>query len=436
MSHIPAALVLADGRVFPGRSFGAPPHSIERLINHLFDGSASLMLNHFGEVVFNTAMSGYPEVLTDPSYTGQIVAMTYPHIGNYGVDVRWGEVGPATDGEREIQPAGMIVHDLYQGPVPAGRVSLDEYLKEGKIPGVAGLDTRALTIYLREHGAQTACICRVPEGNDTEREELYRQLTEALSRFPSMEGRGLIEVVGSRVSTVVEDAAWCKPAVPLDEPRGATKPVVRGGSSRVVLYDCGAKGNIVRELIHAGCEVTVVPSRSSAQEILSLQPDAVMVTNGPGDPAVLTVQIDTVKGLIGRVPLLGICLGHQLIAEALGARTYKMPFGHHGLNHPVRDERTGRVFVTSQNHGFAVEESSLPDGVEVWFRNANDQTIEGIRDDTRTIRTAQFHPESAPGPTDSRWIFAAFLEGVSSTRARKKRGAKRSATTSRKTEER
>lgn len=396
------ALVLADGREFPGRSCGAPPLTASELADRIRRSKGALLRN-VGEVVFNTAMAGYAEVLTDPSYTGQIVAMTYPHIGNYGVSEEWSERGPA-GGQRGSAPnsprgassaqtvsvAGFVVRELYDGPVPDGRERLRAYLSRHGVPGITDIDTRALTLHLRRGGTQNGVIVQAPS---TDRE---RSVAAGIAaHFPPMEGRGLLAEVGTHDPVVLSP--------PGDVPPGP----------HLALYDCGAKANIVRELHALGCTITIVPSTATAEEILATGAEAVLLSNGPGDPAVLEHQVAQARSLIGRTHLLGICLGHQILAEAAGAKTGKMKFGHHGVNHPVRDEFGGRVFVTSQNHGFAVEESTLPDGMNVWFRNANDGTIEGLRDESRGIRTTQFHPESAPGPGDSRWIFAAFLEGVS-----------------------
>lgn len=390
---ITALLVLDDASVFPGRAWGAPALTIDDL------NPAQTPAKGVGEVVFNTAMSGYHEVLTDPSYTGQLVVMTYPHIGNYGTDPAWSEVGPEDGPDRSgIKAAGFAVRSLYEGPVPDGRTSLDDLLQTHTTPGITDIDTRALTLHLRDHGSRRGIIVQAPPGLQRwqpnaglEQDDLQR-VVSYLQTFPDMVGRNLVGEVGAAQPSVVNP----------------------GGSPHIVLLDCGTKANIVRELVDLGCKVTVFPSGATERQIRDAAPDALLVSNGPGDPAVLAEQIATVKSCIGAMPVFGICLGHQLIAEALGARTFKMKFGHHGANHPVRDEETGRVFVTSQNHGFSVDESTMPAGTKVWFRNANDRTIEGIRLDRLGVASAQFHPESAPGPYDSRWIFARFLELIDS----------------------
>jgi carbamoyl-phosphate synthase small subunit len=378
-------LILDDGSMYPGYGFGAEPLAVDELI----PGSSDL--RSAGEVVFNTAMSGYHEVLTDPSYSGQLIVMTYPHIGNYGADPAWSEIGPDGEGGRSVKAAGFILRSLYEGPVPAGRISLHELLVNGDIPGISGIDTRRLTLHLRDTGSKTGCIVRKPDFDGTElATEDCAKVQEYLAAFPPMVGRNLVTGVGSQ--HVIE--------------------LNPDGAPHIALLDCGSKANIIRELSARGCRITVVPSTTEPSAILALGADAVLASNGPGDPAVLESQTAGLQSLIGKTPLFGICLGHQLISQAIGAKTEKMKFGHHGVNHPVRDERTGRVFVTSQNHGFTVDESSLPHGTSVWFRNANDLTIEGIADDERSIYTAQFHPESAPGPHDSSWIFDAFLDSI------------------------
>lgn len=376
-------LVLKDGSSYRGRGFGFR----SPLVSELEPGTFGF--KNAGEVVFNTAMAGYHEVLTDPSYTGQLVAMTYPHVGNYGALAEWSEIGPEGDGRPGVKPAGFVLRGLYRGPVPEDRMTLDAFLRENETPGITDVDTRHLTLRLRDEGSVSGVICRSPRGEvlDLNEDELA-QARAYLEAFPEMVGRNLIGDVGTR--EVVE--------------------INPTGAPHVALLDCGSKANIIRELTKRSCRITLFPSTSSAEEVLSAKPDGVMVSNGPGDPAVLGEQIESIRALIGKTAVTGICLGHQLISEALGAKTYKMKFGHHGVNHPVRDEFTRRVFVTSQNHGFAVEEDSLPDDAEVWFRNANDGSIEGINADGRRVRSAQFHPESAPGPNDSRWIFDSFLE--------------------------
>ena len=387
-------LILDDGFSLAGTSFGAAAPTIVQL------GSAASEVapRALGEVVFVTAMSGYHELLTDPSYTGQIVTLTYPHAGNYGCDDSWSEAGDRGPA-REVSPAALVCRNLYTGPVPDGRISLDEYLKNHATPGISGVDTRQLTLHLRDHGVRNGLIVRGASAALSGREiELAREI---LATFPSMLGRDLIGEVGVTQRTEVNP----------------------GGSPHLALLDCGAKKNIVRLLVAEGCRLTIIPATATARDLADVDPDALFVSNGPGDPAVLDPQVALIRETIGEMPVLGICLGHQLIARALGGSTYKMQFGHHGINHPVRDRRTGRVFVTSQNHGFAVDDESLPDGAETWFDNANDGTMEGIIDDGRQVRTTQFHPESAPGPHDCAWIFGSFLEIVTPRSGGKNAGA-------------
>ncbi len=387
-----AFLILEDGSVYPGRSFGTPAPLIDSLEPVAPGGPAPS--RYAGEVVFNTAMAGYHEVLTDPSYTGQLVTMTYPHMGNYGDLSDWSEVGP--EGGRvlpAVKAAGFLVRSEYRGPVPEGRISLHEFLAANETPGLSEVDTRSLTLRLRDKGSLLGVVARSAEEDRRELTDGEREHALAfLKSFPSMVGRNLIHDVGTD--------------------RAAAADVDEAGGSHVALIDCGAKANILRELNVVGCRISLFPSTADAATILAVRPDAVMISNGPGDPATLTDQVEVIRSLIGKVPTFGICLGHQLLGLALGAGTYKMKFGHHGVNHPVRDERTKRVFVTSQNHGFAVDEKTLPAGTDVWFRNANDGSIEGLVNEKLQVMCAQFHPESAPGPRDSTWIFHEFMNHI------------------------
>ena len=377
-------LVLADGEQFRGTSFGFPPRTIDEL------DLSGLAPKSIGEVIFNTAMGGYHELITDPSYAGQLVAMTYPHMGNYGCDPAWSEIGPESEPRSGVKLAGLMCRSVYDGPVPEGRLTLHEFLTMHGTPGITGIDTRRLTLRLRDRGSCNGVLVRPTDGDALSPAEEQR-IRAVLAEFPPMEGRNLIITVGSSAETVVNE----------------------GGSPHIALLDCGSKANIVRMLVARGCRVTILPSTAGSEAVERTGANALFVSNGPGDPAVLDGQVALIKESIGRRPVLGVCLGHQLVAQALGARTYKMTFGHHGVNHPVRDERTNRVFVTSQNHGFAVDEKTLPKGCDVWFRNANDRTVEGLAMDELNIRTTQFHPESAPGPYDSHWIYEAFLGSLS-----------------------
>jgi carbamoyl-phosphate synthase small subunit len=376
-------LILHDGSEFPGTGYGAPAPRAAELRPGTADRKSA------GEVVFNTGMTGYHEVLTDPSYTAQLVVMTYPHVGNYGCDDTWSEIGPEERVSRmKIKCAGMVARSLYEGPVPGGRTPLDAFLEKHGTPLLVGIDTRRLTLHLREKGAQAGVLIqtagKTPTAAETQAALAY------LKAFPPMEGCDLTTEVGTEGPAVFNAA----------------------GSPHLVMVDSGIKMNIVREIVGRGAQVTVVPDGMTKDALMALNPDAVLYSSGPGDPAVLKEQIALIQSLLGTLPVFGICLGHQLISLALGAKTYKMKFGHHGLNHPVRDELTGKVFVTSQNHGFAVDEKSLPADVGVWFRNANDGTIEGIYSKTLNTKCAQFHPEAAPGPHDSTWIFQSFLDAI------------------------
>ena len=377
-------LVLEDGSMFRGRSFGHPVPKAQELPRWR-DGSRGS-----GEVVFNTAMTGYHEMLTDPSYAGQMVVLTCPHAGNYGCLDEWSERGPDDPGMPEIKLTGLVVRSCFSGPVPPGRITLDTYLKKHAIPGISDVDTRSLTLRLRDRGSCNGVIVAPSEGAVLFPEDLGAAL-RFLEEVPPMEGRNLLSAVGTRKT--IE----------------ASGP----GTPRFALIDCGVKGNIVRELVRRGASVTVLPWTASAAEIMNTAPEGVLFSNGPGDPAALPSLAEVIRDLAGKVPLFGICLGHQVIAHALGGTTRKMKFGHHGCNHPVRDERTGRVQVTSQNHGFEVDGSSLPPEVKVWFRNANDGTVEGLYHLSLPILSCQFHPEAAPGPRDSAWIFDEFVKAAS-----------------------
>ncbi len=373
-----AYLVLADGTVYQGSSFGAPPLTARDLTGETSTGS--------GEVVFNTSMTGYHEILTDPSYTGQIILMTYPHIGNYGSLDQWSEGGPE-QGEHitRIKSAGLIVRDYYEGPIPPGRETLASFMAREGIPGISGIDTRKLTLSIRDEGSRNGIII-APEGTSLTEAEFGTALAW-LRGLPSMEGQNLITEVGTAETCVINVE----------------------GSFSMGLIDYGIKDSIIRELTKRDVKVTLFPSDVTTAEIETSGIQALFLSNGPGDPAVLTPQIELIRECIGKMPVYGICLGHQLIAEAVGAKTFKMAFGHHGGNHPVRDEETKKVFVTSQNHGFAVDPKSMPADVKCWFVNANDGSVEGLKHTKLPVMSVQFHPEASPGPHDGSWFFDAVL---------------------------
>ena len=361
-----AYLVLEDGAIFEGQSMGAP-------------------LTATGEVVFNTSMTGYQEALTDPSYAGQMLAMTYPIQGNYGTNGR-------DDESRRVQVNAFIVREHCEAPSHAlMTASLDDYLRERGVPGISGVDTRALTRRLRVAGVMMGTL--VSEGSPK----------DALARLQESQRYGETDLVPG-VSTS-RPFHWPIEGV-------YAPPVPEPPKHRVVVLDLGVKYNIMRSLQRYGCEVTAVPATSSAEAILDLKPDGVVLSPGPGDPALLDYAVSTVKGLMGRTPVLGICLGHQVTGIALGGRTYKLKFGHRGANHPVKDIETGRVHITSQNHGYAVDGDGLPSGVAVNHVHLNDGTVEGLRGLEAPLLTIQYHSEASPGPLDNMYIFERFVELV------------------------
>jgi carbamoyl-phosphate synthase small subunit len=365
-----ALLALADGTVFEGLSFGAP-------------GEAG------GEVVFNTSMSGYQEILTDPSYRGQLVAMTYPEIGNVGVNNEDVE-------SRRPFVEGFIVKEYWERPSNwRAQQTLAHYLQEHGIPGIQGIDTRALVRHLRTHGSQEAVLSTVDLDP--------RSVVEKARAWPSLIGRDLVKEV-----TCSEPYDWDEGTWSLGS--GYAKPETRNARlPRVVAYDFGIKRNILRNLVGAGCRVHVVPAATPAADALALKPDGVFLSNGPGDPDV-GPYADIVRGLIGKAPIFGICLGHQILGLALGGRTYKLKFGHHGGNQPVMDLTTRKVEITCQNHGFAVDVDSLKGIAELTHVNLNDRTVEGLAHATLPLFSVQYHPESSPGPRDARYLFERFLK--------------------------
>jgi carbamoyl-phosphate synthase small subunit len=370
-ARTPAILVLKDGTVFRGTSIGA-------------DGLTT------GEVVFNTAITGYQEILTDPSYCRQIVTLTYPHIGNYGVN-------PEDVESKKICAAGLVIRSL---PVRASNWrktwTLSEYLKRENIVAIADIDTRKLTRILRDKGAQDGCIMA---GQVSDKDALA-----AARKFPGIVGMDLAKVVSCDQPYNWEESTWAL---------GEGYKHMSAPRFHIVAYDYGIKHNILRKLAERGCRVTVVPAQTKADEVLAMQPDGVFLSNGPGDPAPCDYAIESIRKLMDRgVPMFGICLGHQLMALASGAQTMKMKFGHHGANHPVQDLDTGHVMITSQNHGFAVDTSTLPSNVRVTHVSLFDGSLQGF---TRTDTPAfcfQGHPEASPGPHDVDYLFDRFVKLV------------------------
>lgn len=375
----PAILALADGSIFRGESIGADGHTV-------------------GEVVFNTAMTGYQEILTDPSYAKQIVTLTYPHIGNTGTTPQDGEAA-------QVWAAGLIIRDL---PLLASnwrnKQSLPDYLKENGTIAIAGIDTRRLTRILREKGAQDGCILT---GEDAT-EERALQLARA---FPGLKGMDLAKEV-----SVKERYEWRSGVWSLETDSHAEIPAEQL-PYHVVAFDYGVKLNILRMLVARGCRITVLPAQTPASEALALQPDGIFLANGPGDPEPCDYAIKAIQDVLEtEIPVFGICLGHQLLALASGAKTVKMPNGHHGANHPVQDLDSGVVMITSQNHGFAVDEASLPANVRATHKSLFDGTLQGIERTDKVAFSFQGHPEASPGPHDVAPLFDKFIQAMAARR--------------------
>jgi len=362
-------LALEDGRTFSGRAAGAAA-------------------SRAGEVVFNTSLTGYQEVFTDPSYAGQIVVLTCPHIGNVGANAADQESGKPYIEALVVREFSQLSSNWRSQETAQG------YLERHRIPVISEIDTRALVLHLRKHGAMRGVVSTLE--SDTGR------LVEQARSSPSMAGLELASGV-----SVKDPYAWSEGSFHLS----TGLPMLTPSKFHVVAYDFGIKQNILRLLADHGCRVTVVPAKTSAADTLALAPDGVFLSNGPGDPEPCTYAIEAIRGLLGRVPILGICLGHQLCGLALGGRTFKLKFGHHGSNHPVKNLLTGKVEITAQNHGFAVDPESLPSSdVEITHVNLNDSTNEGMRHRSLPLFSVQYHPEASPGPHDSRYLFEDFVK--------------------------
>ncbi len=368
-----AILALEDGRIFRGKGYGAKAEC-------------------YGEVVFNTSLTGYQEIFTDPSYAGQIVVLTNPEIGNYGTNPEDNEA---------VRPfiEGLVVREF--SPISSNwrsQQAADEYLERFNIPVIADIDTRALVRHLRQHGVMRGVISLI----ESEAEKLVAKA----GAIPKMDGTDLARVVSTK-----QRYSWNQGPVIAYPGQMPSKEFDPEGALNVVAYDFGIKQNILRMLVDQGCNVTVVPAETSAEDVLSLKPDGVFLSNGPGDPEPVTYAQQAIRELTGKIPIFGICLGHQLVGVALGGKTYKLRFGHHGGNHPVRQEKTGKIEITAHNHNFAVDPDSLKQSeVELTHFDLNDGTLEGLRHRSMPLFSVQYHPEASPGPHDSHYLFGEFVK--------------------------